>query len=58
MYLEHGLSKLPYEERLKRMELKTLKQRRLPGDMIEVYKYINKKYSVDDLEMLPRYTSV
>ena len=40
------------------MELTTLKQRRLQGDMIEVYKYMNKKYSVDDLEMLPRYTSV
>ena len=26
--------------------------------MIEVYKYMNKKYSVDDFEMLPRYTSV
>jgi len=26
--------------------------------MIEVFKYMNKKYNVDDLEMLPRYTAV
>jgi ribonucleases P/MRP protein subunit RPP40 len=53
-----GFSKLPYEERLERMNLTTLKQRRLRGDMIEVYKYINKKYNVNDLELLPRSTAV
>ena len=53
-----GFSKLPYEERLKRMNLTTLKQRRQRGDMIEVYKYMNKKYDVDDSEVLPRHTAV
>jgi len=56
--LVQGFSKLPYEERLKRMKLTTLKQRRQRGDMIEVFKYMNKKYNVDDLELLPRYTAV
>jgi len=53
-----GFSKLPYDERLKRMKLKTLKQRRQRGDMIEVFKYMNKKYNVNDLVLLPRYTAV
>jgi hypothetical protein len=53
-----GFSKLTYEERLKRMNLTTLKQRRQRGDMIEIYKYMNNKYSVDHLEMLPRHTAV
>jgi len=53
-----GFSKIPYEERLKRMTLSTLKQRRHRGDMIEVFKHMNKKYNVDDLELLARYTTV
>jgi len=53
-----GFSELPYEERLKRMKLTTLKQRRQREDMIKVFKYMNKKYNVDDLELLPRYTAV
>jgi len=53
-----GFSKLPYEARLKRMKLTTLKQRRQRGDMIEVFNYMNKKYHVDDFELLPRYTAV
>jgi len=43
---------------LKRMKLTTLKQTRQRGDMIEVFKYVNKKYNDDDLELLPRYTAV
>jgi len=47
-----GFSKLPYEERLKRIKLTKLKQTRHRGeyrDMIEVFIYVNKKYNVDEL---------
>jgi len=53
-----SFSKLPYEESLKRMKLTTLKQRIQRGDMIEVFKYMKKKYNVDDFELLPHYTAV
>ena len=33
-----GLKKVPYEERLKRLNLTTLKTRRIRGDLIEVFK--------------------
>ena len=39
-----GLSNLPYEERLKKLDLPTLKFRRMRGDMIEVYKITSGKY--------------
>jgi len=39
-----ALKKLPYEERLKKCGLTTLKFRRLRGDMIEAYKIITAKY--------------
>jgi len=35
---------LPYEDRLKRLELPTFKYRRISGDVIEVYKAINQYY--------------
>ena len=34
-----GLSKLSYEDRLRKMDLPTLEYRRSRGDAIEVYKY-------------------
>ena len=44
------LRQLPYEERLRRMELPSLVYRRYRGDMIEVYKYINRmNYSSRDI---------
>jgi ribonucleases P/MRP protein subunit RPP40 len=49
-----GLSKISYEERLKKMNLPTLVYRRERGDAIEVYKYMHGKYSVDDTTILPR----
>ena len=36
-----NLKDLPYEERLRRLNLPTLKYRRLRGDMINVYKILN-----------------
>ena len=39
-----SLKKLSYEERLRKLNLPTLKFRRLRGDMIEVYKIVTGKY--------------
>ena len=43
----HGTKNLSYPERLKAVNLPTLSFRRLRGDMIQVYKYLNEKYDVD-----------
>ena len=45
---------LEYEERLKRMDLPSLRYRRVRGDMIETYKYIHSKYTVNE-DLLVRY---
>ena len=42
-----SLSLLPYHERLTRLKLPSLQYRRLRGDMIETYKLITKKYSIN-----------
>ena len=39
-----GLSKLTYEERLRKIGLPTLAYRRIRGDMIETYKILSQKY--------------
>ena len=39
-----GMSKLSYEERLRKMDLPTLEYRRKRGDAIEAYKYLHGKY--------------
>jgi hypothetical protein len=39
-----GMKNLPYEERLRKLELPTLSYRRLRGDMIEGYKIIQGHY--------------
>ena len=46
--LVDNLGKLEYEERLKRLDLPTLRYRRFRGDMIELYKHFN-KYDKDIL---------
>ncbi len=37
-----GFKELAYEERLKRLELTTLEERRIKGDMITMFKIVNK----------------
>ena len=41
-----GFGKLEYEERLKRLGLTTLKDRRLIGDLIKMYKVISSRESI------------
>jgi hypothetical protein len=38
------LNNMEYNERLKKLKMPTLKNRRMPGDMIEVFKIINGIY--------------
>ena len=42
-----GLRNLTYKDRLQKIKLPTLKFRRLRGDLIEMYKIVNKCYSPD-----------
>ena len=37
----HNIRNLPYEDRLKKLNLHSLERRRVRGDMIEVYKWFN-----------------
>jgi len=53
-----GLSKLNYEDRLRRMELPTPEYRRCRGDAIEVYKYLHGIYKVDESVILPRHQTI
>ena len=48
------IQNLPYIERLKLLELPTLKFRRLRGDMIEVFKIVNGIYDVSVVPLLPK----
>ena len=41
------LRNLPYEERLERLELTTLTQRRHRGDMIQTYKLLTRKEDIN-----------
>ncbi len=41
-----NLSNLPYEERLKKLNLPSLSYRRMRGDAIEMYKYCHNNYQV------------
>ncbi len=46
--MSHGLRTLPYQERLRRLNLHSLERRRLRGDLIEVYKWM-KGYNKGDI---------
>ena len=51
------LKELPYEERLRRLGLTTLKERRVRGDMIETYKIMTGKENINRekfFEIIPR----
>ena len=50
------ISKLPYNETLRQLDLPTLRYRRIRGDMIEVFKII-KYYDSDPNHILQRHTS-
>jgi len=41
------LEKLHYEKRLRRLVLMSLETRRVRGDLIEVFKFINGGYTID-----------
>ena len=51
-----NLKELPYEERLRKLKLPSLKYRRLRGDMINVYKILNDENS-ESKHLLPLNTS-
>ena len=53
-----GFGKLEYEETLKRIGLTTLKDRRLRGDLIEMYKVISRRESIEWVKPLNLYTSI
>jgi len=50
-----GFSNISYEERLKRSDLHSLAYRRVRGDAIETFKYLNGIYKVDCNDILPRH---
>ena len=52
-----SFKKFPYKERLRRLNLPTLKYRRVRGDMIEVFKIISNIYDASSVPTLPLDTS-
>ena len=50
------LKSLPYEARLKRLNLTTLEIRRIRGDLIEVYKILNGLEKINPDSMFTRFT--
>jgi len=46
-WLVHGIADLKYDDRLKRLGLDRLKNRRLRSDLIETYKIFNGNYSIN-----------
>ena len=52
-----SFEKFPYKEHLRRLNLPTLKYRRVRGDMIEVFKIINNIYDASSVLTLPLDTS-
>ena len=56
--LVRGLRNVPYQERLKHLELSTVKQRVSRGDMIETYKILTGKLRLDPDSFFERNTDV
>ena len=50
--LIRSLSGRSYEERLRALELPTLRYRQLRGDMIQLHKYVNNKYDTCQAALL------
>ena len=48
------LKEIPYETRLKKLQLPSIYYRRARGDMIKVYKYMYNKYDVDTSSLFDR----
>ena len=42
-----GMQNLSYDDRVKRLDLMRLNTRRLRSDLVETFKIINGKYSID-----------
>ena len=42
-----GFEKLAYEDRLKRLSMNTLNDRRMRGDLIDIYKVMSSRESID-----------
>ena len=53
----HGLRNLSYEQRLRHLELTTLKERRIRGDLIETFKIMRGKERVDQSQFFQLSTS-
>ncbi|CAB3254135.1 unnamed protein product [Arctia plantaginis] len=47
-----SLKNVSYQERLLELNLPTLEQRRMRGDLIETYKILNHHYNVRDIESM------
>ena len=47
-----GFEKLEYEERLRRLILTTLQDKRMRGDLIETYKVLSNRASIDWVKLL------
>jgi len=45
--LINGMENLHYEERLRHLGLMSLQTRRVRGDLIEVFKFLNGSYTAD-----------
>ena len=43
-----ALAKVPYEERLQKLDIFTLERRRMSGDLIETYKIVHSLKNVDE----------
>ena len=57
MYNDEQLKDMPYEDRLRKLQLPTLRFRRLRGDMIETYQILTGQYYKSVTEFIPMQNS-